>query len=160
MGDLAGAFALQQEVVTALRARQASSTPPSSITRTVAIHYKRDAGDYAGWNLWVWYPDADEGRSVAFEPTQEDVVAMVEVPIDLPRLGFIVRRGEWAEKDIEHDRFLDLPPGGAVEAWIYKSIPEIHAPLSLAHAERNLKQYQGSKSETGTEDAPEPKRDP
>ncbi len=99
----------------------------------VYIHYYRYQGDYAGWDLWVWrnQPTSEAGKPYAFQ--QDDtasifnyggVVTKVSLTGDLEgttRLGFIVRRGDWAEKDVDIDRFIDIPataPNGELHIYL------------------------------------------
>ena len=78
------------------------------------IHYKRSQKDYDNWNLWTWLDGAD-GEKVEF--TSEDSYGKVATKVyknlvNDTKLGFIVKRtegdNEWAEKDVENNRFIDL----------------------------------------------------
>lgn len=78
------------------------------------IHYKRSQKDYDNWNLWTWLDGAD-GEKVEF--TSENSYGKVATKVyknlvNDTKLGFIVKRtegdNEWAEKDVENNRFIDL----------------------------------------------------
>lgn len=78
------------------------------------IHYKRSQKDYDNWNLWTWLDGAD-GEKVEF--TSENSCGKVATKVyknlvNDTKLGFIVKRtegdNEWAEKDVENNRFIDL----------------------------------------------------
>lgn len=78
------------------------------------IHYKRSQKDYDNWNLWTWLDGAD-GEKVEF--TSEDSYGKVATKVyknlvNDTKLGFIVKGtegdNEWAEKDVENNRFIDL----------------------------------------------------
>ncbi|NMA82547.1 MAG: hypothetical protein GX962_01630 [Epulopiscium sp.] len=89
----------------------------SSGTTTVKIHYHREDGQYDPWNLWIW-PEGGEGQAYPF--TEDDKlgkVATVTLPVDVQRVGFIVRTDEW-EKDVGDDRFIEIS-GGSGEIWFY-----------------------------------------
>ena len=89
-------------------------------TTDVYIHYYRYDQNYDGWNLWVWQnlPTASEGLPYTFEEDDTDtifnyggVVSKISLSDNLEgstRLGFIVRKNEWEEKDIDNDRFIDI----------------------------------------------------
>ena len=84
----------------------------------LVVHYHRPAKDYAGWNLWCW-PEAGEGAQFAFD--REDAfgrTAVVPFARTPERAGFIVRRGNWEEKDFDQDRFVPLARGGVTEIWV------------------------------------------
>ena len=81
---------------------------------TINIHYKRNKKDYDNWNLWTWL-DGGDGEVIQF--TSEDNYGKVATKIyenlvNDNKLGFIVKRSEgdneWAEKDIDSNRFIDL----------------------------------------------------
>ncbi|MDY0075447.1 MAG: type I pullulanase [Acholeplasmataceae bacterium] len=92
----------------------------ASIT-DVYIHYYRYQGDYTGWNLWVWQskPVSQDGVSYTF--SEDDTatifnyggvvtkITLEEGLSDTEELGFIIRLNEWAEKDIDNDRFITIP---------------------------------------------------
>ena len=84
----------------------------------LVVHYHRPAKDYAGWNLWIW---AEGGEGAANNFGGEDgfgryaVVPFAETP---KRAGFIIRRGNWEEKDFDQDRFVELRKGAVTEIWV------------------------------------------
>jgi len=90
-------------------------------TSEIYIHYYRYNDDYTNWNVWAWQnlPESLEGGSYNFVTDETDteynyggVVAIINVEDNFPditRLGLIVRRGDWAEKDIDSDRFVEIP---------------------------------------------------
>jgi len=94
------------------------STAGRKAESLLVVHYNRPAKDYAGWNLWCW-PEGGEGAS--FEFARKDsfgVVAIVPFAKTPAKAGFIVRRGNWEEKDYDQDRFVSLDKGGVTEIWI------------------------------------------
>ena len=90
-------------------------------TDTICVHYYRYAGDYSQWSLWAWQsePTSEAGKAFDFVPdeTSEDynfggVVATINITDNYPNMttmGLIVRLGDWVEKDIDSDRFVDIP---------------------------------------------------
>ena len=84
----------------------------------LVVHYHRPAGDYEGWNLWTW-AEGGEGFETAFEGKDSfGRYAIVPFTSTPPRAGFIVRRGNWTEKDFDQDRFVALKKGGVTEIWV------------------------------------------
>ncbi|MGV8153986.1 MAG: pullulanase-associated domain-containing protein [Alkaliphilus sp.] len=78
----------------------------------LSIHYDRHDDDYEGWNLWLWR-EGQEGASFEFADEDEDgKVANItlENMSGIEKIGFVIRRSiegnDWAEKDIEEDRFI------------------------------------------------------
>ena len=96
------------------------SVKADSVT-DVYVHYYRYQGDYTDWNLWVWKskPVSQDGASYTFSTDDTatgfnygGVVTQITLSDDLlgsEELGFIVRRGDWAQKDIDNDRFIQIP---------------------------------------------------
>lgn len=88
------------------------SEGPSYEGPGVNIHYYRSDKTYTNWNLWLWEVNGDGG---AFEFNGEDDYGKyASYPLSTwtdpvkNGLGFIVRKGEWQEKDIDSDRFIDF----------------------------------------------------
>ena len=84
----------------------------------LVVHYHRPAKDYAGWNLWVW-PEGGDGAQSSFGG--EDAFgryAIVPFAKTPPRAGFLIRRGNWEEKDFDQDRFVELKKGAVTEIWV------------------------------------------
>ncbi|HAX02338.1 MAG: type I pullulanase [Tenericutes bacterium GWC2_34_14] len=87
----------------------------------VYVHYYRYQNDYSDWNLWAWKskPVSQDGASFTF--SEDDtatsfnyggVVSKITLEGDLAgttELGFIVRKGDWLQKDIDNDRFITIP---------------------------------------------------
>ncbi|MDE6293641.1 MAG: type I pullulanase [Clostridiales bacterium] len=79
----------------------------------ITINYFRPAGDYGEWNMWIW-PNGGEGKAYQFNKTvkidgENWRRLTVTLPADLSQdqvFGIIVRKGEWASKDLDMDRFI------------------------------------------------------
>ncbi|HOI34584.1 MAG TPA: type I pullulanase [Mesotoga infera] len=85
------------------------------------IHYHRYSGNYDGWNLWVWpnMPTSMDGKSYIFDRSDEfGVVSTVKFSNKHTRLGYIVRLNDWQAKDVNADRFVDIPESGVAEIWL------------------------------------------
>ncbi len=90
---------------------------------TLNFVYYRPAGDYDGWNVWLWcdgntdtdYTNGQKGlpftqSSVVYGKSVKMLSYKVSgcVPKDGKALGFIVRLNDWASKDVEEDRFITV----------------------------------------------------
>ena len=73
----------------------------------LTIHYHR-FDSYDDWNLWIWQP-GEEGDSYPFQ-TEDGYgkVSTVVIPNSCDTVGFVVRRGQWEEKDVSTDRVIDM----------------------------------------------------
>ena len=86
---------------------------------TVRLCYERADGEYADWTVWMW-PAGGDGKSYNLEEEDGRMVATAEFSAGTERVGYIVRRGNWLEKDIEKDQFIDVSgiTGGVVNAYV------------------------------------------
>ena len=85
---------------------------------TVIIHYGgREDKNYENWNLWLWEEGAD-GKQVDFTAEDEfGKIAVYQTSNNPEKIGFIVRKGEWEEKDVDEDRFIEVE-GDVTEIWV------------------------------------------
>ena len=90
---------------------------------TLIIHYSREDKEYDGWNLWI-QRDGESGEQVDF--TEEDKYGEIAIykTKSPEKIGFIVRRNQWDEKDIESDRFVEVKKG-VTEIWIASGKEEV-----------------------------------
>ena len=80
-------------------------------TITIRVHYHREDGNYEGWEMWHWDPDgiSELNPPYTFEQDENgDMVSTIQVKTGTTKVGYIVRYGEWVQKDIEHDQFINL----------------------------------------------------
>lgn len=80
---------------------------------TLVLHYKRPAGDYAGWDFWIWKQNAN-GAGFALNG-MDDFGATASYPVNMfngatsnDTIGIIPRMSSNWTKDCDSDRFLDL----------------------------------------------------
>jgi pullulanase len=113
-----------------------------SASEKLVLHYSRLAGDYAGWNLWVWN---EEERKPGFDvaPSGTDAFGAV-FELDLAaagllgkKTGLLPRRGNWAEKDAP-DRYLNAARPGDIyllegDKEAYKKPPQISTAITGAY---------------------------
>ncbi|QWB95757.1 type I pullulanase [Mycoplasmatota bacterium] len=104
------------------------------------IHYYRYDNDYTDWNVWLWAsePESLEGVSYDFEQDDTDTifnyggrVAKISLEGDLngtTKIGIIIRKGDWLEKDVATDRFIIIPDetdNGELHTYFVESDPNI-----------------------------------
>lgn len=92
-------------------------------TLTLEIHYIRQDGDYEGWNLWLWQ-EGEEGQAYSFQTDKIGACSQIVLHYgkEDARIGILVRKGDWEEKDMEEDRFLDLSQvkDGHLTLWLWQ----------------------------------------
>ncbi len=126
----AGAMVACAQAATPSARATASAIDPADYgaQRVVVVHYLRPDGAYDGWNLWAW-PNDGGGEAHAFGEGEGErgVTAVVPVRNDgAARLGFLVRKHEWQAKDIDTDRFVELPDQGVAEVWLVSGDPTVY----------------------------------
>ncbi|MCL2695446.1 MAG: type I pullulanase, partial [Clostridiales bacterium] len=87
------------------------------------LFYARADGVYADWTVWMWAAGA-EGKSYDLAEEDGKMVATAVFAAGTERVGYIVRRGDWAEKDIEQDQFIELAGivGGTVNVFVVSGV--------------------------------------
>jgi len=91
----------------------------------ITVHYQRADGDYEDWNLWL-FEEGGQGEEISFSEEDEyGKTALVRKTFEKTRFGFLVRKGNWVEKDIDADRFFETAEGKA-EIWLKSGDPEIY----------------------------------
>ena len=71
----------------------------------IKLHYNRPDGNYANWSVWFWAPT---GVAVDFAEENGEMVATYQVEEGATNVGYIVRLGEWEQKDVDKDQFIDV----------------------------------------------------
>ena len=104
---------------------------------TLTVHYKRLAGDYAGWNLWLWKNSDDNTKDVAVansgvafdgdDSFGKKVTVTIEGMSSFKDVGIIVRLNDWAQKDVADDRFITkFDATGKSEIWLVQGDKTIY----------------------------------
>ena len=116
-------------------------------TVNLTVHYQRPAGDYQGWNLWLWKnlnsgSDVDVDTNGVNFTSDDDFGKIAKVQIlgmdKFESIGVIVRKGVWDSKDIGDDRFIDkIKDDGNVEIWLRQGDPTIHYEFPTAPIPKN-----------------------
>ncbi|MBQ1193625.1 MAG: type I pullulanase [Lachnospiraceae bacterium] len=83
---------------------------------TVVIHYQRDDGTYDNWNVWAWTDTEGKQYNFNYEDSYGKV-AVVQLQSLAEEVGFIIRLGDWEDKDCADDRFITVNDGFA-EIWV------------------------------------------
>ena len=114
----------------------AIATAANPATVTLTVHYQRPGADYDTWNLWLWRnlgtgSDADVNKDGVKFSGDDDFGKVVTVEINnmdkFDNIGIIVRKGEWAAKDVTADRFITkFGADGKTEIWLRQADPVIY----------------------------------
>lgn len=105
----------------------AESVKAAESDLTVKLHYLRSDGNYENWDVWAW-PEGADGAAYAFtEEGDKGKVATIEVKDATKKLGFLVRKTDWSEKDWGQDRFIDLPAytSGVVNVYVTSGVEAV-----------------------------------
>ena len=116
-----------------------SSAAAPDVVKLV-IHYQRPAGDYTGWNLWLWKNSLVntndktlDSKGVQFNGDDAfGKVLTIEVTDmkGFEDIGVLVRLNDWAQKDIGDDRFIStFDANGKAEVWLRQGDPDVHYSL-------------------------------
>ncbi len=94
-------------------------------TPALLLHYHRPEGDYTDWNAWTW-ADGAQGQGVGIAQ-QTGFGGLIVIPVseEASRQGFLLRRGDWAGRDVMMDRFVELDDDGITEVWVVAGDPRI-----------------------------------
>ena len=109
----------------------------------LVVHYQRPAGDYTGWNLWLWKNSSNNANDKPVDlkgvPFNGDdsfgKVLTLEIPDmkSFDDIGVIVRLNDWAAKDVEADRFIStFDSTGKAEVWLRQGDAQIHYRVPTA----------------------------
>lgn len=96
--------------------------PPSAealgAKAVAVIHYHRPDGRYDDWDVWGW-ADGRAGKAYGFDG-RDAFGAYARVLLQEPtdRVGFIIRQGDWQERESEGDRFVAMNENGVGEVWL------------------------------------------
>jgi pullulanase len=130
------AFALVAIAVMAAVGLPAIATAANPATVTLTVHYQRPGADYDTWNLWLWRnlgtgTDAEVNKDGVKFTGDDDFGKVVTVEINnmdkYENVGIIVRKGEWAAKDVTADRFITkFGADGKTEIWLRQADPVIY----------------------------------
>ncbi len=72
---------------------------------TIKLHYNRPDGKYDNWSVWFWSSDS---LAAPLEEENGEMVATYPVPAGTMEVGYIVRLGDWEQKDVDKDQFIDV----------------------------------------------------
>ena len=129
-------LALVAVAVMAAISLPAIATAANPATVTLTVHYQRPGADYDSWNLWLWRnlgtgSDAEVNKDGVKFTGDDEFGKVVTVTIDnmdkYENVGIIVRKGEWAAKDVTADRFITkFGADGKTEIWLRQADPVIY----------------------------------
>jgi len=77
------------------------------VKRYVQFEYVREDKNYTDWDIWVWNTGV-QNDAIPFTVVDGKAIALVEVAPNVTQVGFIIRKGNWLEKDTDADRFVNM----------------------------------------------------
>ncbi len=112
----------------------------------VTVHYRRNAGDYEGWNMWTW--NDGTGGTARYFTSHDDYgkVATFTAKNDggIENPGFIVRHStptnQWDAKDYEQNRIIPNniikldktdPTKGTAEIWLLQGDSKVYVNATM-----------------------------
>ena len=111
--------------VSSVRAEEEYTLPREEGTRQVTFYWYGEGVNYDTCDMWIWYPNAD-GRGYLFHPCEYGVKVVLNVPAEVSKVGFIVRKNcsspggmSWgdATKDYDADRYVEIT-GDTTEIYL------------------------------------------
>ena len=117
---------------------------------TIIIHYQRADGDYENWDVWAWDGTGivDGAQKFAYEDSYGKV-CVIQASQSFEELGFIIRKGEWEQKDFDGDQFITLTDGFA-EVWVTSGQEGYATTAPDGATAFDLSQLGGNSGETGS----------
>ena len=113
---MALAMLYEPAVMSSASAQEEYTLPREEGTRQLTFYWYGESVNYDTCDMWIWYPNAD-GHGYLFHPCEYGVKVVLNVPEDISRVGFIVRKNcsdpggaSWgdATKDYDGDRYAEL----------------------------------------------------
>ena len=105
------------------------------------IHYYRFDGNYDPWDVWLWIEDNNTMNNQAVFEGMDEFGAVSNNVLDPvaadKKIGFIVRKPDWSEKDWDGDRFIDkffIDADGNVDLYIVSGQEEVYYDEATAMA--------------------------
>ena len=97
------------------------------------IHYRRFDNNYTGWNAWVW-PKGGEGAAYPIT-SSDDFGSVITLSFDASlasEAGFIIRLNDWAQKDVDQDRFINITKArnGVLDVYLVQGDATIYYNLN------------------------------
>ena len=99
---------------------------------TIRLHYHREDGLYtdpetsSNWEMWFWDPAGITTLEPPYQFVEEngEMIATVVVKPGTTSVGYIVRLGEWLDKDIQEDQFIDITGilGGTLDFYVESGV--------------------------------------
>lgn len=96
---------------------------------TVRFHYKRADGEYKGWEMWLWDMDGittlDPPYDLVVDEANGDAVCEFKVKTGTCKIGYIVRKNGWEQKDVAHDQHINITGvlSGTVDFYVESGVP-------------------------------------
>ena len=114
--SLAAAVVMVFAMILPAAAESADQPEPAEGMNRITFYWEGDGTDLEKCDMWIWFPNAD-GHGYLFEPCDYGAMVILDVPEDVTKVGFIVRKdcsepggASWgsATKDYDGDRYAEI----------------------------------------------------
>ncbi|TMW72539.1 pullulanase [Alteribacter natronophilus] len=80
----------------------------ASENSTVKLTYEREDGNYDDWDVWVWNTGVQDDNIDFTDFKDGKATAYIETAPGVERIGFIIRKDDWEDREPGGDRFIDV----------------------------------------------------
>lgn len=89
----------------------------------IKLHYNRPDGNYENWSVWFW-PKNGSGTDHPFAEENGEMVSTFTVPAGTTEVGYIVKLGDWQQKDWGEDQFIDVAAyvSGTIDVYVESGV--------------------------------------
>ncbi len=97
---------------------------------TYIINYYRFSGDYNDRDMWTWEVTEEgnhqNGGAETFNKGLVDGFMQSKFEKGTRKIGIIMRKSDWSDKDVSFDRFVEIPKDqNSIELWVVEGEEEI-----------------------------------
>lgn len=91
------------------------------------INYFRQDNNYDGWNLWLW-EDGKEGKTYEFNKSKQGEKGFARAEYEFPsnKINFIIKKGDWEDREPGGDRNIKVEKEREVEVWLVSGDEEVY----------------------------------
>lgn len=106
-----------------------------SVPPHIRLAYERSDQNYNGWDVWVWGTGAKDDNIDFTSLLDGRAIAQIGVGPDAERVGFIIRKENWTDREPGGDRFIEVSKSDPTTKVFVKSgetqfftVPSVTAP--------------------------------
>ncbi|MBD8500400.1 type I pullulanase [Paenibacillus arenosi] len=106
------------------------------LKRYIELNYVRPDKNYKDWSLWVWQTGIKDDEHLFKKFDNGMATALIEIGPDTEKIGFIIKKGNWEQKDTDSDRFVVTNVNDTLtKVYVYsgktemRTIPPVTGPV-------------------------------